>query len=148
MIQDDLLAAIHDRLLDGTDWQDLDNNDYVNRALSNAHAPYIVLTIQSNTGNHHLDKDRFEVVVNVHVFVEANSTSIADPFERLQSIKRYAYGNAVENGGSPTYGLHRWKPTLDSAAWEATSMVCVDEVNNDEENYYHRTLVFRVNVSK
>lgn len=60
------------------------------------------------------------------------------------------YGDAEEQTTVlPSFGLHRWTPTLASGNWTAGIMVCIDgSTLTTDPDWFHAALVFRCRLSR
>ena len=110
----------------------------------NAQTPYAVFTV--DIGEHVFSPKGSVWDLDVTITVSCPRTTT---FQDLSDSLGRIYGDAEDNAPPvPTYGLHRWTPTL-SGVWTAGIMTCQDGTSlTTDPDWYHYSLVFRCRLSR
>lgn len=109
--------------------------------------PYAVFSFVSDVANNCFQKDVREIRFQLSVFMPRVHATISDPMLRGSQILDRIYGDSA-NGSVPTYGLHRWAPTL-SGGWTAGGAVqCGPRRDEHIDDTYAWVLEFYLPVSR
>ncbi len=89
--------------------------------------------------------DGFNIDVVEYTFYLSIFTPVSGGMGASQAIIDRVYGNGVtSSGNTPTYGLHRWQPTLTSTSWVAGIMHRIDQQTNHTETVYQHIETYRI----
>jgi hypothetical protein len=93
-----------------------------NSVASSAVLPYIVYNVAADTAMHAFTRDIFRYQFRLQVYVARNT---ADPFLVGSNIIKRAFGDS-SGGSAPSYGFHRWTPSL-AGSWVSTTVLSLGE---------------------
>lgn len=108
--------------------------------------PYSVFTFAADTDRSAFTRNVSEVIFRVATVVPRTSQTITDPIQRGSNILGRIYGNSSASSLSPTYGFHRFKPTLTD--WTGTGIVYNQTFEEHDEVAYQWIQEFKVFLSK
>lgn len=145
--------AIRDRLVGDTGTGGLFNSGsplltafYYAAIPTSGTMPYAVLSFASDTENDAFAKDIRQIVFRINVFVPRIHATITDPTNRGSQILARIYGD-TSAGSAPTYGLHRWQPSL-SGSWSAAHVQQAQAFDEHTDDTYSWVLEYKLTISK
>jgi len=106
--------------------------------------PYVVFDVASYTSEDTFAADMKEVSIRFSVYAEKFPNTTGATMTTGAQILARLYGNAVSQAARvPTYGFHRWLPTL-SGSWVASQMMQTGQFEAHEDGIYHWIDEYRV----
>lgn len=117
-------------------------NTFANPSLADQNS-YIVFSVASAGQD-----DAFALDVITYTFRFAVFSPVSAGLAGPSAIIDRLYGDALDQAGRvPTFGFHRWQPTL-AGDWTATVCQRVDQDTNHSEDVYSFIETFRITCSK
>lgn len=110
-----LLKLIKDRLDAATGWASETPDVFVGRADSRRSGWWIVLHADSTNSDSGTSRIH-ETTISVECYTDANTS-----YDDLEHDLNIIDGDEYTGGGSPSKGLHRWKPP-DTGVWTFTAL--------------------------
>lgn len=108
--------------------------------------PYCVFFFAAEVAQDMFTRNQCEVQFTVSSFTRRDDPDNTDPARHLSLIKSRVYGDSSAAQIVPTFGFHRWKPTL--SEWTATHIRYLggsDETQNDDIFQYSQRFGMFVN---
>jgi hypothetical protein len=109
--------------------------------------PYVIYTTPSATPTNAFTADVVEVQIRMQVYVKKFPDDGSDPMNVGSQILARLYGNWSVNGSQPTYGFHRWLPTL-SGSWTADTFQFTGTIEEHDQHAYCWIQTFKTYLSK
>lgn len=96
--------------------------------------PYLVYTTASATSRDTFTGEVDKVIIRFAFWVPRRPPAGTDSMNIASLIGARILGDS-SGGSTPTYGFHRWKPTL-SGSWTAGQMIRTQVIENHSDEHY------------
>lgn len=99
-------------------------------------SPYCYVTFAGERSADAFTRNNSEVIFRVTTVVPRTHLTISpwDPTFQGSKILERVYGSSTAGSLSPTYGLHRWQPTLTLTGWTATAITYEQTFEEHSDN--------------
>lgn len=104
---------------------------------------YVVMTVDGANADPAFTLDTWEWVIGFHIY-----DAVANGPATCNTIINRIWGDSAL-GSAPTYGLHRWTPTLSGATWTPTALMGdAGTLNQTDKDVQEYILTFRMHTSR